>query len=63
MARPKCPKCDHTSFQSSEISPTNSHFKLLAVHCAKCGAVVGMTDCDDVGSLVRSLAEALKVSV
>jgi predicted nucleic-acid-binding Zn-ribbon protein len=63
MAKPKCPKCDHTSFKSSAIKPTNSNFKLLAVHCAKCGATVGVTDCDDVGSLVHSLAAALGVSV
>jgi predicted nucleic-acid-binding Zn-ribbon protein len=63
MARPKCPKCDHTSFQSSEIKPVNSNFRLLAVHCAKCGAIVGVTDCDDVGSLVHSLANALDVAI
>jgi transcription elongation factor Elf1 len=61
MVKPKCPKCEHSSFKSSAIKPINS--KLLAVHCAKCGAIVGVTDCDDVGSLVHSLAEALEVSV
>jgi ribosomal protein S27AE len=63
MARPKCPKCDSICFQSSEIKPINGNFKLLAVHCAKCGAIVGMADCEDVGSLVHSLAAAMDVSI
>jgi ribosomal protein S27AE len=63
MAKPKCPKCDHALFQSSEISPINKHFKLLAVHCARCGSVVDVTDWDDVGSLVHGFANALGVAI
>lgn len=63
MVKPKCAKCDHASFTSSVISPINGNFKLIAVHCAKCGAVVGITDCEDVGSLVHSLADALGASI
>ena len=63
MARPKCPKCDHTQFESTPISPKNGNFKVLAVHCAKCGAIVGMADIQDVGSLVQSLAEGLDIAV
>jgi hypothetical protein len=33
------------------------------VHCAKCGVIVGMADCHDVGSLVQSLADGLDVSI
>ena len=63
MARPKCPKCDHTRFESTLISPKNGNFKMLAVHCAKCGAIVGMADCHDVGSVVQCLAEGLNISI
>jgi uncharacterized Zn finger protein len=63
MAKPKCPKCDHGKFESSLIKPQNGNFKMLAVHCAKCGAIVGMADCQDVGSLVQSLADGLNIAV
>ncbi len=41
MALPKCPKCDWTGFQSTTISPAQSTVKIIAIHCAKCGCVVG----------------------
>jgi hypothetical protein len=63
MVKPKCPKCDHTQFKSTPIKPINGNFKVLAVHCAKCGCIVGMSDTEDVGSLVQSLATALDLSI
>ena len=63
MAKPNCPKSDHGKFESSIINPQNGNFKMLAVHCARCGVIVAMADCQDVGSLVQSLADGLSISV
>ncbi len=63
MAVPTCPKCDSKNFAMTLIEPHNSYFKINAVHCMKCGAVVGITDYSDVATLVRQLAEKLHVKL
>jgi hypothetical protein len=63
MARPTCPKCDNARFQVSEIEPMNSNFKLMATHCTSCGAVVGVSDYYNIGTLIHKLAKALRVEL
>lgn len=63
MAKPKCPKCDHAIFQASLIEPSGSKFKVQAIHCAKCGCVVGTQEYYNVGVLVTELAKKLGHSI
>jgi transcription elongation factor Elf1 len=60
---PKCPKCDHTQFAIKSFDPIDSRFKLVAVYCNACGAVVGITEYDDTGALIRKLAKKLGVNL
>ncbi len=39
--------------------PTKSNYKLLYVQCADCGAVVGVMDYHNVGTLLGKLAKRL----
>jgi hypothetical protein len=63
MAYPTCPKpgCDGRHFSMTTIEPSGSAVKVQAVHCSKCGAVVGISDYWNVGGLVRQIAEKLGV--
>jgi hypothetical protein len=70
MAHPTCPKCSSPSFESVEFTPRGSGFKLNAIQCAACGAVVGVTDYYNIGNLIieqnealRKIAAHLKISV
>ena len=60
---PKCPKCEHTQFAIKSFDPIGSRFKLVAVYCNACGAVVGITEYDDTGALIRKLAKKLGVNL
>ena len=57
---PKCPKCEHTKFDTTECDARGTHVIKL-VHCAECGTVVGVTEFADIGTLVYRLAEKLQV--
>lgn len=63
MSFPNCPRCKTHFFQATEIEPMGSNFKLIAIHCNSCGAVVGITEYYSVGGLVKTLAEKLGVSI
>jgi transcription elongation factor Elf1 len=58
---PKCPKCEHTRFAIKSFDPIDSRYKLVAVYCAACGAVIGITEYDDNGALIRKLAKRLNI--
>lgn len=61
MAIPKCPKgdCTSTVFSVSEFEPSGSRFRLMAVHCSRCGAVVGVMDFFNIGAQVNKIGEKL----
>lgn len=59
MARPTCSKCDNTSFTLEEIEPRNSSYKIAAVCCSSCGAIVSTTEIFNAGVLVKQLAKKL----
>jgi predicted nucleic-acid-binding Zn-ribbon protein len=63
MARPICPKCDNPTFQITEIEPIDGKYKLNAIHCAKCGAVVGVKEFYNLGQLIYDLAKKLNVKL
>jgi hypothetical protein len=59
----KCPSCKSSSFEVEEETPTASNFKLLFIRCSTCKTVVGVTESNNVGYLIRKLAEALNVEI
>lgn len=61
MATPRCVKCDSTNFEVTMTEPRNSRFKLLAVHCGSCGAVLGFMDYHNIGHFVAKIAEKLGI--
>jgi len=63
MIKPSCPKCGHAEFEMTEIIPKNSQFKMTAIHCSKCGSIVGTHAYENTGILIRLLAKKLKVSL
>ena len=63
MTTPKCPKCNHPTFAFTEILPKGSKFKMYAVHCASCGAVMGIQPYYNTADALCRLAKKLGVSL
>jgi len=63
MIKPTCPKCGTSVFAVSEFAPQNSNYKLYAVHCKSCGAVVGVLPYQYVPDLIYRLAKKLNISL
>ncbi len=61
MAIPRCPKpnCDGANFSMSELTPSGSEYKYSAVCCSRCGAVVGVLDFFNLGSLLKKIQKKL----
>jgi len=63
MATPKCPKCDWTRFQMTQSEPTDSKYKVMLIHCAKCGCVVGTEPYFNTAVLLEKLGKKLGVDI
>jgi hypothetical protein len=61
MARPLCPKCENNKFQVSQIQAKDGNFLLVAIHCAACGAVVGVKEAVNAGATSEKTNEAIKL--
>lgn len=61
MATSRCVKCDGVSFETVVGTPKNSKYKLLFHQCASCGGVVGVTEWNNIGTLIERLAERLRL--
>ena len=63
MPQSRCPRseCSGTSFEMAAMEPARSNYKYLAVQCAKCGAVVGVTEVHNTTRVIYNLANALGV--
>lgn len=61
MARSKCSKCEHTSFEVKSVEPTGYGFKVNFVQCSSCGAVVGVLDHFNIGQLLKNFAKKANV--
>ena len=59
----KCPKCNSTKFEIVEASIQNSKFKQWFIQCASCGCVVGTTEYDNIGALIRRLARKMNINM
>lgn len=55
MATSVCSVCKSPTFEMVEATPTRSHFTILFVQCANCGAVVGTMTLQDAGVLADSI--------
>lgn len=54
-----CVKCGGTSFETKEVEPRNSRYKLIFVQCSSCGGVVGVTEFFNIGSMLQTLAKKM----
>ena len=60
MADSTCVKCGSDSFEAREVTPSGTERTLLFVQCSGCGGVVGVTEKDDLGTMMRQQNSALK---
>lgn len=58
----KCPtsNCNGTSFHMAEHTPSGSNYKLMAISCTKCGAVVNFHEYFNSGAKLVNIEEMLK---
>ncbi len=59
----KCPKCENTKFEVVNETPVNSNYELIFVRCTSCHSVVGTIDFYNIGSLIKKLADKLKIDL
>ena len=63
MAYSACPKCNGHYFEMKEAEPANALYKVNFIQCSSCGAVVGVIDYFDLGTLIHKLARALGMTL
>lgn len=61
MAQPTCVKCGCTAFEIKEHTPRDSNFILNFVQCYSCGGVVGVLDYHNIGAMLQTLADKLRI--
>jgi hypothetical protein len=59
----KCSKCENTTFEVVNETPVNSNYPLIFIRCVKCQTVAGIIDYYNVGTLVKKLANKLKIDL
>ena len=59
----KCPKCENNEFEVVNETPLNSNYDLIFVRCLNCHTVVGVIDYYNVGTLIKKLANKLKIDL
>lgn len=60
MAEPICPRCGEHAFELVEGAPLNSQLRVMFMQCAACGAVVGVMDSMNLGSLLLEQGRVLQ---
>ena len=63
MAQSTCPKCTSTAFEIKELTVRESNFRLMAVQCSSCGAVVSVQEYNNIGEAINRLANQLGVTL
>lgn len=61
FSTPKCGHCGHTAFEAKVIEPSGSNLKQVAICCAGCSAVLGITDFYSVGNYPKQTADAVNL--
>ena len=52
MTTPSCPKCGNLMFRMRQIEMHDSNFKVSAVTCSACEAVIELLDFRGIGHLI-----------
>lgn len=61
MAQPMCGSCKaRASFEIKEYRPHGSDYAIMLVQCASCGAVVGIHEMLNIGSLILEQNRAIQ---
>ncbi len=65
MAISKCLResCGKNSFEMKELKVQKSAYKLMAIQCSFCGAVVSVTEFYNIGNAVTKIAEKLGIQL
>lgn len=53
----KCGHCNNTGTKLTEISPSGGRYKMMAVCCSSCSAILGVTDYFNAGVLLKGLEQ------
>ena len=63
MPSPKCPdsKCPGRTFSMQEIVPVGSNYKVMAICCSVCGAVLSTEPYANTAAMLSKQNEALKL--
>jgi hypothetical protein len=61
----KCPRsdCNSTQFEMKELKVKNSQYRLNAIQCTSCGAVVGVSEWLNLGQALAKIGDKLGVNV
>lgn len=59
----RCPKCENTSFEMVEDTPTKSEFKLNYIRCSSCKTFISVLEHFNIGNTLNRLAIALKINL
>lgn len=51
----KCGHCNHFGTKLEEISPSGGRYKMMAVCCSGCSAILGVTDYLNSGTLIKGV--------
>lgn len=56
---PKCPKCGHDKFITSDFDLDHEKYDLVAICCQKCDCIIGITEPYNIGETTMNLNSAL----
>ena len=59
----KCPKCENTSFETINDTPTHSEFKLTYIRCTSCKTFISCLEHYNIGNTLNRLAIALNINL
>lgn len=59
----KCPKCENTSFEVVNDTPTNSTFPMMYCRCNSCKTIISILESQNINSNLHRLAKALRIDL
>jgi hypothetical protein len=63
MAEPLCPKCGGDRFESINVEVDNITVGILSIHCAGCGAMVGVIEEESVSEAIGARLDQTDAAV
>lgn len=55
----KCGHCDHIGTRLEEISPAGGQYKMMAICCSSCSAILGVTNYLNTGVIAKGLEKSI----